>query len=150
VARLARLKTVADLGSPVLPQLHAAHLLAYSEQARAERRTQLTERLDRITNALARQLPDWIWTRPVGGTSLWVELPQGGARSFAQTAFYHGVAIVPGDVCAVTGADDRHIRLSFGQTAETLDDAVETLRRAWTTFRADQPQPAPTQPTLLV
>jgi DNA-binding transcriptional MocR family regulator len=143
IARLARIKSVADLGSSLPAQLHGSRLIASIDEARMERRCQLVERLDCLTAELTTQLPEWRWTRPAGGLSLWVRLPNTSGLSFAQAALYQGVAIVPGAVFSVTQAHDSYIRLTFGQDPAVLTDAVRRLSRAWAGVQPHELTPRP-------
>ncbi len=130
VARLRRLKTVADLGSPLLEQAWAARLLGQVEQARAERHPQLHQRCRLLEDALSEALPSWRWTSPAGGVSLWVQVP-GDARALAASALRNGVRVVPGSqFCADEGCGD-HLRLPFTQHPEVLVEGVRRLARAW-------------------
>ena len=96
LARITRLKIMADLGGSLVGQLGAVRLMAEAERVKQVRRREMRERLDRLTRLLARSLPSWTWEAPAGGLSLWVKLPQGDANAFAQVALRHGVAVVPG------------------------------------------------------
>ena len=54
LARIARLKIMADLGGSVLSQLAALKLLARAERVKQKRRAQVRERFDLLTGLLAR------------------------------------------------------------------------------------------------
>jgi DNA-binding transcriptional MocR family regulator len=131
IARLARLKAAQDLGSPLFSQLHATKLLALTEEARAERRDQLVPRLDCLTEMLSERLPDWSWLRPRGGLSLWVRLPSGDARIFAQVVQRRGILIVPGTAFSVSERHEEYLRLPFVSEPSTLVTGMEQLTRAW-------------------
>ena len=96
IARLARFKVLADLGSSLPGQVLAARLLRRAAAIRDARRRQACERRDALERALAAALPGWTWSRPAGGLCLWVRLPRGNAEELARVALRHGVAIVPG------------------------------------------------------
>lgn len=80
VARLARLRAVADLGGPVLSQALAARLLPDLDAAVRDRSEQLLKSRDRLAADLSTLLPEWSFRVPDGGTVLWVRLPAGDAR----------------------------------------------------------------------
>ncbi|GAA0503520.1 GntR family transcriptional regulator [Paractinoplanes deccanensis] len=131
IARLARMRTVADLGGNIPAQLAAAHLLPRlaPELERSARLRQ--ERHDHLRAALARHLPTWDAPAVQGGQTLWVRLPHGDARSFAQQALRHGVAVLPGPGLDATGGSDEHLRIHFLAPPEELSEAVRRLAVAW-------------------
>jgi len=131
IARLARLKATQDLGSPLFSQVHAARLLALREQARTERRGQLVPRRVCLTNMLSERLPDWDWCRPRGGLSVWVRLPAGDARVFAQVVQRRGISIVPGTAFSVSERHEEYLRVPFVSEPSTLVAGIEQLARAW-------------------
>jgi DNA-binding transcriptional MocR family regulator len=135
IARLARLKAVADVASSVLPQLVAVRLLPMFEEVKAERQQQFAARLDHLTSLLEEQLPSWSWKRPPGGVSLWVRLPQGDASEFAEFAFRHGVAVVAGPhFCPDDGYQD-YLRIAYcRETGSRLESGVHRLALAWDAY----------------
>ncbi|HEY8339652.1 MAG TPA: PLP-dependent aminotransferase family protein, partial [Egibacteraceae bacterium] len=136
VARLAKLKNAVDLGTPVADQLLAARLLRRADEVTARRRAGLGRRLEVLDRMLRELLPEWSYTRPEGGLSLWVRLPHGDASEFTQVAQRHGVAIVPGGVFAPDEAHGDHVRLTFVASPATLEEAVHRLADAWRAYSA--------------
>jgi DNA-binding transcriptional MocR family regulator len=137
ITRLARMKAVTDFGTPILPQVVATALLADVDRVAARRRAELTERLDVLTAALARHLPDWRADAPAGGLSLWAKLPEPRAEDLARHATAHGVAVVPGPTFAV--GDTRHadrIRLPFVAAPAVIEEGVRRLAAAWESLAA--------------
>lgn len=133
VERLARLKALADLGSPLLDQALAVRLLPRVEDMRAARAVTLRAGLAGLEELLARQLPGWTWQRPDGGAALWTRLPSGAdAAVFAQVALRYGVELVPGAMTDPSGAHDDRVRLPFTLPESGLADLVDRLSRAWT------------------
>jgi DNA-binding transcriptional MocR family regulator len=97
----------------------------------------LAQRRDRLTAALADNLPAWRIQPPSAGLSLWAELPLASADAFAHAAARHGVTIAAGTTACI---DDRHrhyIRLSFAEPLDTLDLAAERLAAAWEAHTQD-------------
>lgn len=134
LARITRLKIMADLGGSLVGQLGAVRLLAQSERVKQARRREMRERLDRLTKLLGRSLPSWTWERPAGGLSLWVRLPHGDANAFAQVALRHGVAVVPGTLASPGGGCADRLRIPFVLDAAPMREGVERLARAWTAY----------------
>jgi DNA-binding transcriptional MocR family regulator len=131
VERLARLKSANDLGSPLLSQAIAVRLLASIDKIRLLRRRQLKPRRDLMAGLLRHFLPDWKFRLPAGGLFLWVKLPSGDAREFAQVALRHGTLILPGPAMSAAEQHAAFIRLPFLAEDETLRAAVRRLSAAW-------------------
>jgi len=134
LARITRLKIMADLGGSLFGQLIAVRLLAESERVKGIRRREMHERLDRLTKLLRRHLPEWSWDAPAGGLSLWVRIPQGDANAFAQVALRHGVAVVPGSLASPDGGCTDRLRLPFVLEAAPMREGIERLARAWDSY----------------
>ncbi|MER7585641.1 PLP-dependent aminotransferase family protein [Kitasatospora sp. NPDC097691] len=130
--RLARLKALDDLGSPLLDQALAARLLPTLPALAPERERLRQERLATMTRLLAAHLPDWQWQPPQGGSVLWIRLPAGtDARVYAGLALRHGAEVVPGATMDPTGAHDDHLRLPYSFPPETAAALVTRLTTAW-------------------
>ena len=143
VAALARAKTRADLGTPVLDQVLACRLLAIEDEVRAERVEALRHQLAHATAVLSASLPELAWTPPDGGLNLWLRLPAGTATAFSEVALRCGVAVVPGAVLSPRGTSDDHVRLVYARPPEVFDEGVRRLATAWETYRhttADTPR----------
>lgn len=134
VARLARLKAIADLGSSLVSQAIATRLIGQAEVLRALRRVELSARLDFLSRLLREQLPDWTWTPPSGGAYLWVRLPYGDTQEFAQVALRHGVLTTPGASLSVDESHSGYLRLPFYLEHDVLEEGVRRLASAWETF----------------
>jgi DNA-binding transcriptional MocR family regulator len=144
IERLMRLKITADLGSAVIAQNVAAALMPRMAEAIEERRRFLRDGHDTMTASLSEHLPDWSWTPPRGGCTLWVRMPHGDARGFAQVAQRCGVAVVPGQVLSAEGGHADRLRLPFVHDPPVIAEAVRRLARAWELYagagaRAEQP-----------
>lgn len=131
IGRLAGEKTLDDLGSPVMSQLVAARLLPHEEEVRALRAEQRRRRLDALEEELARALPEWWWSRPEGGLSLWIRLPEGDGEAFARVAGHYDVAVTAGVACSPDGRHTDHIRMACTQPAERAAEGVRRLAAAW-------------------
>jgi len=136
IERLARLRSAMDLGSPLIPQAVAVRLLGSLGDVRTLRRQQLKPRRDLLASLLHAHLRGWKFRLPAGGFFLWVELPDGDAREFAQVALRHGVIVLPGPAMSVTEAHTRHLRLPFLAEPETLRTGVARLSAAWRDYQS--------------
>ena len=142
VVRMLATKTVADLGTPLLDQQLSVDLLTQVDAARAERVRELRPRRDALVEALGRLLPDWNFTVPPGGLSLWVQLPSGNAEEFAEVALEYGVAVVPGPSLSVDDGNRRALRMAFVEPEERLVEAVERIAAAWAVYEPAPPRPS--------
>jgi DNA-binding transcriptional MocR family regulator len=134
IDRLTRLKTMADLGSPLFDQAVAARLVPDLESHVAARSVALQAGLAQLEAALAGRLPSWRWNRPAGGPSLWVQIPQGDTATFAQVALRHGVEVVPGETMAPDGGHRDRLRIPFCFEPPVIDEMVTRLAAAWDTY----------------
>lgn len=137
--RLARHKALADLGSPVIDQALTARLLPRLTELTAARAQLATTRKQLMGQLLTQRLPEWVWSEPVGGSALWIQLPQTDARVFAQVALRHGVEVVAGRAMDPTGEHDNYLRVPFSYSAEVMTEAVDRLASAWRELRRHGP-----------
>lgn len=89
-------------------------------------------RWEALGAALGRHLPGWARTPGFGGTSYWVEGPQGlDARALALRAAEEGVLIEPGDVCfSDPGRGRNRFRLGFSSIPlERIEPGIERLAK---------------------
>lgn len=91
----------------------------------------LSERAERLSAALRREIPEARFVEPEGGYFLWVEMPDGfdGDALFA-AAKERGVQIVKGTDFLVEGGENA-FRLAYsGVTVEEIDEGVSRLADA--------------------
>jgi DNA-binding transcriptional MocR family regulator len=134
VGRLARLRTVHDLGGDMLNQLAAADLVPQLDELRQRLAEPRRAGYRHLRAELARRLPDWDVPTVRGGQTLWVRLPRGDAGSFAQAAMRHGVAVLPGPGLDASGGSEQHLRLHFMAAPDILTEAVRRLAEAWQAY----------------
>jgi len=134
IARLGRLKAVADLGGALPAQVIGARLFASYDQIHHQRKPIIAARLELVTRLLHQMLPSWSWDRPQGGLCLWVRLPYGSAPEFTQIALRNGVSIVAGSVASCDGSFGDYLRLPFGHRPDALEEGIRRLARAWQAY----------------
>lgn len=139
IQALATRRASLDLGTPLLEQLAAAHLLADDAASLAARRDLLRARRDHLAALVRRRLPDWRVGSPPGGLSLWAELPGPVSNALAATSERFGVRLAAGPRFGVDGAFERFLRLPFTLPPEDLDAAVDRLAQAYGRLRPGQP-----------
>ena len=131
VSRLEQARLSLDLGVPVLEQLVLKRLLAQRDSVLAHRRSELRSSRDALTAALRRRLPDWRFTVPAGGLSLWCELPRPGSSALCDAVAPLGVRLAPGSSFGVEGGLESFVRIPFAVPDNVLTDAVDRIARAW-------------------
>jgi DNA-binding transcriptional MocR family regulator len=127
VQRLAALRVGVDMAGPVLEQLVAVRLLAQADAIIGHRRAQLIGRRDALVAALAEQLPEWRFTVPTGGVTLWAELDGPISSALARAAEDVGVRLAPGPRFGLDGTLERFLRLPFTLAADDLTEAVRRI-----------------------
>jgi 2-aminoadipate transaminase len=134
VERLTEAKQWSDLHTD---QLSQAVLLRFAESGRLEehRRRMLIagrERLQAALEACEKYLPaDARFTRPRGGMSLWIQLPEPlDAAELLPRAEREGVTYLPGKYFAVSRPQPNGLRISFaGMTPQEIRSGLEILGR---------------------
>jgi DNA-binding transcriptional MocR family regulator len=145
--QLARVKSTADLGSPLITQVIASQLVEVAEQAKTVRREQLSTRRDVLVRLLQEYIPEWTFRVPNGGLFLWVKLPGYDASRFAQFAARYGVALTPGAIFTSDGGFNEYLRIPFLLDEPAIETGVLRLKNAWESFRntaSIEPVQAPT------
>jgi DNA-binding transcriptional MocR family regulator len=92
----------------------------------------LAERVARLTEALARELPEARFQAPEGGYFMWVELPEGtDVHALFDAANERGVAFVKGTDFLLEGGENT-LRLAYsGVTADQIDEGIRRLADAY-------------------
>ncbi|MFF3763778.1 PLP-dependent aminotransferase family protein [Streptomyces sp. NPDC001922] len=124
IRSLVAARAYADLGSPVLEQLAVTWLLNDGgwEAAGDIRRAQARENRDALVAALRQHLPDWEFTVPGGGLTLWTRTGGLSGSRIAEAGERMGVRVPSGPRFGVDGAFEGFVRLPFtvgGAVAET-------------------------------
>lgn len=131
VHRLAALRTSIDMGGPVIDQVVAAALVGRLDEIAAARVAILRPQRDALVAALTRQLPQWQFTVPQGGLSLWAGLPAPLSTPLTMLAAQSGVIVVPGSRFGVDGTLERFLRVPFSLPVDRLIEAVRRLAHVW-------------------
>jgi DNA-binding transcriptional MocR family regulator len=133
-ADVERLKFLANVANPSLPQMVVAEFLESGGYDRHLKRlrTTLAAQVDRVRQAIAKYFPEGTRvSRPSGGYMLWVELPRAvDALKLYRVALTQNISILPGSVFSATTRFKNHIRINCGHVwSETYDRALLTLGR---------------------
>lgn len=144
ITKLLGIRSTVDLGTPVMDQLAAVHLLGAADTLLARRRDQLRARRAALLDAMAEELPDWRVSEAAGGMSVWAQLPAPVSTALAATAPNHGVLLTAGPRFGVQGAFERFLRLPYTHQEADLRLAVKSIASAYealTPRAADPLQP---------
>ena len=147
IDRLVAGKIVADHSSSLVTQAIGARVFERLDDVAARSRQAGTERRVVLMEALRARLPEWTWTEPKGGLSLWVRLPGTDAVAFSRLAATLGVVVRPGPLASPDGGFRDHIRIAYGSEPDRLVDGVERLSAAWAAYT---PASRSTRPSLAV
>jgi DNA-binding transcriptional MocR family regulator len=131
VNRLARAKTIIDLGTSPVLQLVGTRLLAVLDETIKERQVELRAGLVRTTALLDRLFPDWTYQVPRGGQVLWIRLPRGSARDLGTIAVRHGVRLATGPALSPDESFDDYLRLPYTLPEPLLVEGLHRLAAAW-------------------
>lgn len=135
IARLVAARAALDLGSPVLDQLVVGELMDAPRDVLRARRAEIAGLRDTLVSALHEYCPQWTFSVPPGGLSLWCGLPGPIGTRLAMAGLNHGVQIVPGSRFGLHGGFERWLRLPYALPAERLVDAVRRLSMAAVSVR---------------
>ena len=127
VQRLAAIRVGADLASPVLEQLVGVRLLDQAPRIVAARRCELRTRRDALVAVLRAHVPEWTFTVPRGGVTLWAELDGPISSALARAAEDVRVRLAPGPRFGLDGTLERFLRLPFTLPIEELTEAVRRI-----------------------
>jgi DNA-binding transcriptional MocR family regulator len=102
---------------------------------------------DHLIDLLDEHLPEMDVTRPAGGLSVWVGLPEHNSTRLVAAAREHGLLLTPGPrfFTASPAAGEAHLRLPYTLSPAALDEAIRRLARAHAGRSADE---APAGPRL--
>ena len=146
VQRLAAARMALDIASPVLEQLITVELLAEAATIFPRQREGAVLRRDALVAALRSTLPEWRFTVPAGGLSLWIELDAPRSTALAAVADRYGMRLAAGPRFGVDGAFERYLRVPYALPIPVLEDAVGRLAVAWRSVTESAPssvQPVP-------
>ncbi|WP_424214854.1 PLP-dependent aminotransferase family protein [Streptomyces sp. BI20] len=151
IRSLVAARAYADLGTPVVEQLAVTWLMRTGGWAEAVelRRAQARENRDALVSAVRRELPDWEFTVPGGGLTLWARAGGLSGSRLAEVGERVGVRVPSGPRFGVDGAFEGYVRLPFTVAGPVADEAATRLRAAahlLTTGPAPTGGPAPLGP----
>lgn len=119
-----------DLGTAVLEQLVLVELLRAGPVLLEERRAEARRRRDALVVALRTHVPDWRFEVPVGGLTLWCELPVDRGEDLSRVSESAGVRLARGAQFG-SGGMDRFVRVPYSAPADECDEVGRRLAVAW-------------------
>ena len=137
VMPLIQARMTLDLGSAAFEQLVVAELLTEGGQTAEAGRASLRMGRDHLLRELRRELPEIETSSPAGGLSLWLTLPDRISSHLTAAAARHQLLLTPGPrfFTRAGSAGEKHLRLPYTQSPETLTEAVRRLRLAYDEVR---------------
>ncbi|MEU8874148.1 PLP-dependent aminotransferase family protein [Streptomyces javensis] len=132
IRSLVAARAYADLGTPVIEQLAVAWLLNTGgwEEAIGIRRELARGNRDALVDALRRHLPDWEFTVPHGGLTLWARTGGLSGSRIAEAGARLGVRVPSGPRFGVDGAFEGYVRLPFTVGGAVAEKAATRLASA--------------------
>lgn len=129
IRSLVAARAYSDLGSPVLEQLAIASLLETGgwEAAVGIRREQARENRDAIVEALHRHLPDWEFSVPRGGLTLWARTGGLSGSRIAEAGSGSGCGCRPARGSVSTAPS----RASYGCRSRSTEPSPTRPRSGW-------------------
>ncbi|MGW3427798.1 SCO1417 family MocR-like transcription factor [Streptomyces melanosporofaciens] len=148
IRSLVAARAYADLGTPVIEQLAVAWLLNTGgwEEAIEVRRALARGNRDALVEAVRRHLPDWEFTVPHGGLTLWARTGGLSGSRIAEAGARLGVRVPSGPRFGVDGAFEGYVRLPFtvggavAEKAATRLAAAADLVASGATIEAESPR----------
>lgn len=127
-----RMKLNRSLISPTLNQAIIASYLKEGTYHRHLRKLRETIRLQHsyCAAALIKHFPETVkMTSPVGGQSIWIELPDGiKGREVYFEAKKKGISLLPGFLCTNLDTFDQYIRIGYGGCWDkTMEQAIQKI-----------------------
>jgi len=138
VPALVETRAADDLGSAVFEQLVTAELLADPDAVLTGYRDRVRRQRDHLVAEVSRVLPEWTFSRPSGGLSLWLQLPTEISTQLAAVSEQHGLVLTAGPRFFVGGGGERHLRVPYTADPPVLSRAVQRLLRLWHAVRTGQ------------
>ncbi|MBL1067229.1 PLP-dependent aminotransferase family protein [Streptomyces sp. 7-21] len=125
-------RAYADLGSPVVEQLALTWLMRGEgwEEAAALRRAEIRENRAALVAALRRHVPDWEFSVPGGGLTLWARTGGLSGSRIAEAGERLGVRVPSGPRFGVGGAFEGYVRLPFTVGGPVAEEAAARLAAA--------------------
>nr|AAG02195.1 PdxR [Streptomyces venezuelae ATCC 10712] len=132
IRSLVAARAYADLGTPVLEQLGVNWLMRTGgwDEAVTLRRDQARENRDALVAAVRRELPEWEFSVPRGGLTLWVRTGGLSGSRLAEAGERVGVRVPSGPRFGVDGAFEGFVRLPFTVGGPVADEAAVRLAAA--------------------
>ncbi|PYE50550.1 PLP-dependent aminotransferase family protein [Deinococcus yavapaiensis] len=134
VDRVMTARAAVDLGVPLVEQLATSILLENAEDVLTARRTVLRTQRDVVAAFLREQLPEWSFSLPRGGLSVWASLPAPVGSALCARAEGYGVRLTSGARFGADGLFERQLRLPFTLPEAELREALKRLSLAYRTL----------------
>lgn len=131
IRRLAAERTSLDLSSPVFEQLVVHRLLTtHLAPALTHQRAQARLQQQALVEEMRARLPEWEFTVPSGGLTLWVHTGGVSGSGLAGAAERLGLRVAAGTRFGVDGTLERFVRVPYSKPPDVTREAVRRLAAA--------------------
>jgi DNA-binding transcriptional MocR family regulator len=130
IADLSTERSAVDLGGPVLDHLIGVEICERMPEVLVERRKKLAASRDVLADAIESHLPDWSFTLPGGGLSIWAKLDGPRSSELETSAGRHRIRLAAGPRFSVDGTLERFLRLPYTLAPDQLEPAIVRLAAA--------------------
>ncbi|MFS8049755.1 PLP-dependent aminotransferase family protein [Rhizobium sp. BR 314] len=128
VKRLASFKAVNDLGCSMFDQHLAVGLLENISEARTYRHQEVAGHLKAAEDLITERVQGrWRWSRPAGGTAMWIHMPGVDTVALCQEAQRHRLFLSAGPGYSANENFGDFIRLPFVRPPAIMQFAIDTI-----------------------
>ncbi|QDP96844.1 PLP-dependent aminotransferase family protein [Microlunatus elymi] len=150
VRRLIETQSTMDNGAAPYEQLVVAELMRDAETVLDHQRSRTRRQRDHLAAEMRETLPDWDFSLPAGGLSLWFRLPTESSNLISALARQRDLVLTPGPRFYPRGGGRRQLRIPYVAELPVLSEAVRRLELAWQESRSGVRLPARTAGTELI
>ncbi|HEY9293026.1 MAG TPA: PLP-dependent aminotransferase family protein [Microlunatus sp.] len=140
VRRLIETQSTMDNGAAPYEQLVVAELMQDADTVLDHQRTRIRRQRDHLAATMREALPDWEFSTPNGGLSLWFQLPTESSNLISALARQRDLVLTPGPRFYPRGGGRRQLRIPYVADLPVLSEAVRRLVLAWQESRSGAPR----------
>ncbi|GAA0990401.1 aminotransferase-like domain-containing protein [Subtercola frigoramans] len=131
IRRLLGTRAFTDIGTPLLEQLAATHLIRQTASILPERQKVLRAGRDLVRDTLAVTLPDWQLPVISGGLCLWAKMPRAASSQLVLNLRARGILMNAGPRFGIDGAFERFLRIPTSYSPADTHRALDALQHTW-------------------
>ncbi|WP_253202166.1 PLP-dependent aminotransferase family protein [Subtercola sp. PAMC28395] len=131
IRRLLGTRAFTDIGTPLLEQLAATHLIRQTAAILPERQKVLRAGRDLVRETLAVTLPDWQLPAISGGLCLWAKMPRAASSQLVLNLRARAILMNAGPRFGIDGAFERFLRIPTSYSPADTYRALDALQHTW-------------------